>query len=94
MKNHLFNNISLGLEKRTTEVTAVNMNKLEPSKTEIPNYIPSISASSLADKLAKTSEAPAPNASNVTPANDSEILNVVDIFYKDGDKCSSATNDK
>ncbi len=55
--------------------------------------MPSGSASSLADRLANTSGAPAPKAKKVTPASDSEIRNVFDIFYSEGDKNSSATWD-
>ena len=70
------------------------MNKLEPSNTASPSWIPSISASSLADRDANTSGAPAPKANKVTPASDSESLNVLEIFYKAGDRCSSATKAK
>lgn len=94
MKNHWLSTISWGEPKSTAEVTAASMKRLEPSRTANPSWMPSMSASPLADKLAKTSGAPAPNASKVTPASDSDSLNVFDIFCKDGDKCSSATNDR
>jgi hypothetical protein len=64
----LFNFISFGEKSTTSEVTIARMNKEEPSSTEIPMCIPSAVAPSEADKLAKTSGAPAPKANRVTPA--------------------------
>lgn len=66
------------------------MNRLDPSKTAIAISIPSRSPPFDADKEAKTSGAPPPKASSVTPARDSESLNVFDICCSDGDKNSSA----
>ena len=94
MKNHLLSTMSCGDPNRTVAVTPAKMNKLEPNNTAKPSWMPSISASSEADRDANTSGAPAPNASNVTPASDSDSLNVFDIFWREGDRCSSATKDR
>lgn len=75
-------------------VTHAKINKLEPKSTDKPSCTPFSLASSLADSDAKTSGAPAPNASSVTPAKLSDSLKVFDIFYSDGDKCSSATKER
>jgi len=80
MKNHLFSFISRGDANNTADVTPAKINKLDPKRTDKPSWMPSMSASSLADKLAKTSGAPAPNARRVTPASDSDSLNVFEIF--------------
>ena len=60
------------------EITA-RINKLEPSSTARPIWMPSLFPPSLVLKLENTSEAPAPNASKVTPANDSDSLKVLEI---------------
>lgn len=93
-KNHFLSMISFGDAQMTYELTTVSENKLEPSSTANAIWIPSTSASSLAERLAKTSGDPAPNARSVTPARDSEILNVFDMLWSEGDKNSSATWDK
>ena len=66
------------------------MKRLEPSRTAIAISIPSRSPPFDADKEAKTSGAPPPKASNVTPAKDSESLKVFDICCSDGERNSSA----
>ena len=42
----------------------------------------------------KTSGAPLPNAIKVTPASDSDILNLLTIYSMEGDKYSSAVDAK
>ena len=49
---------------------------------------------SAADIEEKTSGAPLPNAIRVTPASDSDILNLVTINSIEGDKYSSAVDAK
>lgn len=61
-------------------VTIVKIKRLDPNSTLKPSCIPCTSASSLALKLAKISGAPAPKANKVTPASDSESLNVFAIL--------------
>ncbi len=75
-------------------VTTERMKRLDPSNTLTPSQIPLRSAPSLALKLANMSGAPAPNANKVTPARDSDSLNVLEIYQSEGLKCSSATKDK
>lgn len=72
--------ISVGDAKIHELVTTERINRLDPSNTLRPSYIPLRSAPSLALKLAKISGAPAPNANKVTPASDSDNLNVFDIY--------------
>eukprot|EP00352_Strombidinopsis_acuminata_P004653 CAMPEP_0176350768 /NCGR_PEP_ID=MMETSP0126-20121128/9727_1 /TAXON_ID=141414 ORGANISM="Strombidinopsis acuminatum, Strain SPMC142" /NCGR_SAMPLE_ID=MMETSP0126 /ASSEMBLY_ACC=CAM_ASM_000229 /LENGTH=71 /DNA_ID=CAMNT_0017700953 /DNA_START=1559 /DNA_END=1774 /DNA_ORIENTATION=+ len=62
----------------------------DPRSTEIPMNMPDKLSASDADKDAKTSGAPAPKANSVTPAKLSESLNVLEIYYSDGAKYSSA----
>lgn len=64
--------MSVGDAKIHVIVTMASMNKLEPRSTPRPSWIPPGSPPSLALKLEKTSDAPAANAINVTPANDWE----------------------
>ena len=49
---------------------------------------------SAADIEEKTSGAPLPKAINVTPASDSDILNLLTIYSMEGDKYSSAVEAK
>ena len=79
-KKFLFSLMSLGEAKIQELVTIERIKRLDPSSTPKPSYMPSTSASSLALKLAKMSGDPAPNASKVTPAKDSESLKVFAIF--------------
>ena len=79
-KNFLLSLMSFGDAKMHELVTIDKMKRLEPSNTPSPSYMPSTSASSLALKLEKISLAPAPKASNVTPARDSESLKFFAIF--------------
>lgn len=62
----------------------------DPSKTEMPISIPFVSPFEAAEIEAKTSGAPAPKASKVTPASDSDSLNVFDIYCSDEQRYSSA----
>ena len=78
-KKFLLSFMSFGDAKIHELVTIERMKRLDPSKTPSPSYMPSTSASSLALKLAKMSGEPAPKANNVTPASDSESLNVFAI---------------
>ena len=94
MKKLLLSLMSFGEAKIHELEIIARMNKLEPRSTARPIYIPSLFPPSLALKLENTSEAPAPNASRVTPASDSESLNVLDIYWRAGLKCSSATNER
>ena len=69
-------------------VTTVEMNKVPP-KIRLIDVVPSISIPSLPELAAsdpKKSGAPFPNASSVTPANDSGILNLLVIKAKLGDR--------
>lgn len=71
-KSHFLTLIDNGLAKSVADVTIARMNRLEPNSTDNPICTPSRSASFDALRLANTSGAPAPNASNVTPASDSD----------------------
>ena len=66
------------------------MNRDEPSSTAMPISAPFASAPDTADREAKTSGAPPPNAKSVTPARLSDNLNVLLICCSDGLKYSSA----
>ena len=90
-KNYFLSFMSPGAVRITDAVTTARMNKLEPSNTAIPIWMPDASPPSEADRLANTSGAPAPKASKVTPASDSESLKVLESCWSDGLKCSSAT---
>ena len=66
------------------------MKKEDPSRTAMAISMPSRSPPCAADKDANTSGAPPPKARSVTPAKDSDSLNVFDICCKEGDRNSSA----
>jgi len=79
-KNFLLSLMSFGDAKMHELVTMDKMKRLEPSNTPSPSCMPSTSASSLALKLEKISQEPAPKANNVTPASDSESLKFLAIL--------------
>lgn len=89
-KNGLFIFIFTGDDWSTSAVTHAKMNKDEPNSTEIPMNMPDKLSASDADRDANTSGAPAPNAKSVTPAKLSDSLKVLEIYYSDGAKYSSA----
>ena len=67
----------------------MDMNKAEPVRALILNRVASVSsglAFVTAEMAEKTSGAPFPNASKVTPARDSDKPNFIVMNSKDGDK--------
>ncbi len=64
--------------------------KFSPTKPDFLSGVDELAA----DIEAKTSGAPLPNAIRVTPASDSDILNLVTINSIEGDKYSSAVDAK
>lgn len=61
----------------TPPATTAKMNREEPKRTAIPISMPWNSPVDTAESDAKTSGAPPPNASSVTPAKLSVNLNVL-----------------
>ena len=80
----------VGEYHRTQAAITDCMNKLLPKRTAIAISIPSRSPPFEAEKDANTSGAPPPKANNVTPAKDSLSLNVFEIYWREGDRNSSA----
>ena len=74
----------------TEALIKASTDKDEPSRTAIAISMPSISPDCAADREAKTSGAPPPKASNVTPAREFDSLKVFEISCSDGHKNSSA----
>lgn len=86
--------------RKLTYTTIVEMNRAEPMSALVGNralprtcgpFLSPLSldfrlAYSAADKALNTSGAPLPNASSVTPARDSDSLNLSVICSRDGDK--------
>lgn len=64
--------------------------KFSPTKPESVSGVDE----SAAEIEEKTSGAPLPNAIKVTPASDSDILNLLTIYSMEGDKYSSAVDAK
>ena len=90
MKKFLFILIVSGAYIMTPPPTTARMKREEPSRTAMPISIPLNSPPDTAESDAKTSGAPPPKASSVTPAKLSDSLNVLLICCKDGLKNSSA----
>ena len=100
MKNIEVTLIFLSVDALTAKnYTTVEMNKVDPTRLQILSKvlsgfgIPS-SPPLLADIAAKTSGAPLPSASRVTPASDSEIFSLLVMNSSAGDKYSSAVDDR
>ena len=74
-------------------ITTHEMNNAEPTKA-LTCKLTDDSVVPPADNEAKTSGAPLPSASNVTPARDSEQLSFSDITSRAGDKYISAVDPK
>lgn len=79
---------------RLRNITTVVMNNAEPVRADTVRRMSDLSPPPAAEMAAKTSGAPFPSASKVTPARDSEKCKRSEMCSKAGDRYKSAVEPK